>query len=502
MSIDDTETATDLVVAVMNEKDFPGFDETYSSLPQEVFRPEETLSYLTVSDINLVQTMQRNVGLNTEDNTGWGDIEKISSESADSVFWSYMKDIGNIPLLTSDEEYEMARDIEEAEQRAKNVLFKLPQAVSELWNIGRQLKEGKRDIADVVNNIDETGCARKDEARHRRKTVSAIIALKALHEKKEAIEKKLTVSDKAGKKQLFKDLKKTEDKIEETLFCLRLNGKTLKGIIRNVEHRTKDLNDSEAYVARQKLVELSNIEKELKRVRDRLVQANLRLVIAIARRYLNRGLPFLDLVQEGNMGLMKAAEKYDFQKGYRFSTYSTWWIKQAVTRAIADTGRTIRVPVHVLEARNKIIKASTTLFQELGKEPTLDEIAVKTGLPVEKIGKIVQAFCSAISIETPVGDDDGKLSDLITDPTASSPFNELIDSFLREEGDRALSTLTAKEEKVLRMRLGIGEPTDYTLEEVGEAFGLTRERIRQIEANALRKLQHPTRQRRLKNFHE
>ena len=244
------------------------------------------------------------------------------------------------------------------------------------------------------------------------------------------------------------------------------------------------------------------VERELKVVKNRLIKANLRLVINIAKKYLNRGLSFLDLIQEGNMGLMKAAEKYDYQKGYKFSTYSTWWIRQAITRAIADYARTIRVPVHVLETMNKITKVTISLFQELGREPTLEEISVKAALPLEKVRKIMKVSNEPISIETPIGDDDSKLGDFIADPKSPSPFEELVNISCKEEIDKVLSTLTPREEKVIRMRLGIGEKTDYTLEEVGDVFGLTRERIRQIEAKALRKLKHPSRRKRLESFLE
>jgi RNA polymerase primary sigma factor len=217
---------------------------------------------------------------------------------------------------------------------------------------------------------------------------------------------------------------------------------------------------------------------------------------------MNRGLSFLDLIQEGNMGLMKAAEKYDYRKGYKFSTYSTWWIRQAITRAIADYARTIRVPVHILETMNKINKSTVALFQELGRKPNLEEISLRTGLTLEKVRKVMKVSNGAISIETPIGDDQSKLGDFIADPKASSPLTELVGVSLKEEIDKVLSTLTPREEKIVRMRLGIGEKTDFTLEEVGDVFGLTRERIRQIEAKALRKLQHPSRRKSLESFQE
>jgi len=253
---------------------------------------------------------------------------------------------------------------------------------------------------------------------------------------------------------------------------------------------------------RQKLMELSEIDDGLKLVKNRLVQANLRLVINIAKKYTNNGLSFLDLIQEGNMGLMKAAEKFDYQKGYKFSTYSTWWIRQAITRAIADFGRTIRVPVHVLEFKNKIKKATVALFQELGEEPRLEQVSLKAGLPLERVRKVQRISGAAVSIETPIGDDESTLGDFIADQKASSPLVELLGVSLKEEIGKVLSTLTPREEKVIRMRFGIGEKTDFTLEEVGDVFGLTRERIRQIEVNALRRLRHPLRRERLESFEE
>ncbi len=212
----------------------------------------------------------------------------------------------------------------------------------------------------------------------------------------------------------------------------------LEEIIRKVQRQLKFMDDKEARKVKKRLMEIGQIENGLKTVKNRLIQANLRLVINIAKKYLNRGLSFLDLIQEGNMGLMKAAEKYDYQKGYKFSTYSTWWIRQAITRAIADYARTIRVPVHVLETMNKITKVTISLFQELGREPNLDEISLKAGLPLEKVRKIMKVSNEPISIETPIGDDESKLGDFIADPKSPSPFNELVSISLKEEIDKVL----------------------------------------------------------------
>ena len=493
------------LVDIGMEKGFLTSDEINDFLPHNIFSPEDIediFDFLSESDIDIVETIKEKVVSPEEENPDWGGIEKFPSERADNIIWAYLKDIGRVSLLTSDEEYHIAKKIEEGEKKAKNILFELPQAVNELQEIGQQLKEETVNIVDVINNIDEMNYTQKDEEKYKKKTISFIKNIKSLHVKKEEIKNKLPETDEPSRKELKKDLKMIENKIEEILLNLKLNKKVLVEIIRKITQQVKFMDDGEAKIVRQKLVKLSEIDNGLKIVKNRLVQANLRLVINISKKYLNRGLSFLDLIQEGSMGLMKAAEKYDYQKGYKFSTYSTWWIRQGITRAIADYARTIRVPVHIFDTMKKISKVTVALFQELGREPNLEEISLKAGLPLEKVRKIMKVSSGTVSIETPIGDDDSKLGDFIADPKASSPFMELVGVSLKEEISKVLSTLTPREEKIIRMRLGIGEKTDYTLEEVGDVFGLTRERIRQIEAKALRKLQHPSRQKRLESFQE
>ena len=487
------------------EKDFLAYDEINDFSPQNIFSAEDiedVFDFSSESDIDIAHTIQERVESREEESPGWGEPEKFPSDKDSNIIWSYLKDIGQVPLLTPDEEYQIATKIEETERKAKKILFDLGEAVNELHEVGRQLKEETVKVVDVINDIDEMNVTQKDEEKFKKKTISSINTIKNLHEKKEEIRKQLPGTDKQRSKELADELKRIEVKAEETLCNLRLNKKVLVGIARRVAGQMTFLDDGEARIVGQKMVQLSEIDDRLKIVKNRLVQANLRLVITISKKYLNRGLSFLDLIQEGNLGLMKAAEKYDYQKGYKFSTYSTWWIRQAITRAIADYARTIRVPVHVLESKNKIRKVTVSLFQELGREPSLEEISLKTGLALEKVRKISKVSEGTISIETPIGDDSSKLGDFIADPKTSSPLKELEGVSLKEEIDKILSTLTPREEKVVRMRLGIGEKTDFTLEEVGEVFGLTRERIRQIEAKALRKLKHPSRRKVLESFLE
>jgi RNA polymerase primary sigma factor len=479
-------------------------DESGNFLPRDVFSSEDfedTFDFPSKPHIDIVQAIQMKVESRDEESTDWGEAEYSPSDRTDSIIWAYLKDIGHVTLLTPDEELQIARTMKEGDNKAKVILFELPQAVTELLEIGRQLKEEVIDIVDVVNiiNMDST---QEDEENHRKNTISSINTIKSLRDQRDEIEKQLPGADGAIRKELEKNLKMVGNEAEEILLNLRLAKKVIVEIARKVARQTKFMDDEEAKIVKQKLRRLREIDQTLEIVRNRLVQANLRLVIINAKRYMNRGLSFLDLIQEGNMGLMKAAEKYDYQKGYKFSTYSTWWIRQSITRAIADCSRTIRVPVHVLEAKNKINKVTASLIKELGRDPNQEEISSKAGIPLEKVRKITKATTGTVSIETPIGDDESRLGDFIADPKASSPFTEFMSISLREEISKVLSTLTPREEKVIRMRLGIGEKTDYTLEEVGDVFGLTRERIRQIEAKAIKKLKHCSRRMMLEGFQE
>jgi RNA polymerase primary sigma factor len=436
-----------------------------------------------------------------------------SSKMVDNPIWKYLRDIGNIPLLNRKRELEVAKRIEERGRERRKLALESPIAREIVFELRRHLEMNQVKMREITRDGEElTKVSLEEEEFQRKRFLSIAEKAEALHceSQKKALLMRVTQGE-AKKRTLERMRRAIETDIYRLICCLNLKDAPVERVIErlwevheNIAKNPRKLDDLglEAAQWKKSIKELKAVESKFNKATGEMIQANLRLVVSIAKKFTYRGLPLLDLIQEGNMGLMRAVMKFDYRKGYKFSTYASWWITQAITRALADKSRTIRLPVHLIETENRIHKTSQSLFKELGRDPSIKEIAEKIGLPMEKVNKVLHMYREPISLETPIGDEDSRFGDFIEDKGANSPIEDVINLRLTAEVEKVLATLTPREEKILRMRFGIGERSDHTLEEVGKVFGVTRERIRQIEAKALKKLRQPHRSRGLESFHD